>query len=287
MKNEKLKENSKCDKINGITLISLIITIIVLIILASVAIYLSVGNNGIFNTAKEAKELTNKQIATEKINLKITTAQMNKYAERQEMPTLKELSEVLRDDMEIAYVTEKSQIASTKYEVGENPSSIYTKLNDYSYEFEINGKLQLASINGIKIAENEESNLFDYSTNEERIVGKWVNGKNVYEKFLDIGNATQYGLVYDGKSQGVSIPENEICSNIDEIIASQVRCTGMYYNTRTLPFGWGGIYTNYATISHEYSNKKIMLWMAEECTRSENSNTAKIQIIIQYTKTNN
>ena len=147
--------------------------------------------------------------------------------------------------------------------------------------------MQLASINGIKIAENEESNLFDYSTNEERIVGKWVNGKNVYEKFLDIGNATQYGLVYDGKSQGVSIPENEICSNIDEIIASQVRCTGMYYNTRTLPFGWGGIYTNYATISHEYSNKKIMLWMAEECTRSENSNTAKIQIIIQYTKTNN
>ncbi len=287
MKNEKLEENSKCDKINGITLISLIITIIVLIILAGVAIYLSVGNNGIFNTAKEAKELTNKQIATEKINLKITTAQMNKYAERQEMPTLKELSEVLRDDMEIAYVTEKSQIASTKYEVGENPSSIYTKLNDYSYEFEINGKLQLASINGIKIAENEESNLFDYSTNEERIVGKWVNGKNVYEKFLDIGNATQYGLVYDGKSQGVSIPEKEICSNIDEIIASQVRCTGMYYNTRTLPFGWGGIYTNYATISHEYSNKKIMLWMAEECTRSENSNTAKIQIIIQYTKTNN
>ena len=288
---EELRLESKkyrFEKLGGITLISLVITIVVLIILVGVAIYLSLSNNGIINRVNEAKEATNKQTATEKMNLKITTAQMNKYAEKQEMPTLKELSELLKEDNEIQYVTETSKVATTEYDVpSESPTSIYTKLKEYPYEFEINASLQLASINGIKIAENEESNLFDYSTNEERIVGKWVNGKNVYEKFLDIGNATQYGLVYDGKSQGVSIPENEICSNIDEIIASQVRCTGMYYNTRTLPFGWGGIYTNYATISHEYSNKKIMLWMAEECTRSENSNTAKIQIIIQYTKTNN
>ncbi len=72
----------------GITLISLVITIIVLIILASVAMYLSLGNNGIFIKTKQAKEETNKKEATEKINLKITTAQMNKYAEKQEMLTL-------------------------------------------------------------------------------------------------------------------------------------------------------------------------------------------------------
>ena len=120
-------------KNKGITLISLVITIIILIILSSVGIYLSLGNNGIFTRAKQAKETTNKQTAT-----------------------LKELSVVLGTDNEIQYVTEKSQIASTKYEVGENPSSIYTKLNDYPYEFEINGQLQLASINGIKIATNEQ-----------------------------------------------------------------------------------------------------------------------------------
>lgn len=39
----------------GITLIALVITIVVLIILAGVAIALSVGNNGIFTKAKEAK----------------------------------------------------------------------------------------------------------------------------------------------------------------------------------------------------------------------------------------
>ena len=144
-------------KERAITLISLVITIIILIILASVAIYLSLGNNGIFVRSIQAKEVTNKQQATDIINLKITTAQMNKYAEKQKMPTLKELSEVLKEDNEIAYVTEESQIASKKYEVGENPSSIYTKLNDYPYEFEINSSLQLASINGVKIATNTKN----------------------------------------------------------------------------------------------------------------------------------
>ena len=146
-------------KNKGITLISLVITIIILIILASVAIYLGLSNNGIFNRANEAKELTNKQTATEIINLKITTAQMNKYAEKQEMPTLKELSLILGNDNEIEYVTETSKVASTEYDVpSENPTSIYTKLSKYPYEFEINSSLQLASINGVKIANNNKSN---------------------------------------------------------------------------------------------------------------------------------
>lgn len=48
----------------GITLIALIITIIVLIILAGVIITLVLGNNGIFNRAKQAKE--EYEIAAEK-----------------------------------------------------------------------------------------------------------------------------------------------------------------------------------------------------------------------------
>jgi len=40
----------------GITLIALVITIIILIILAGVAINLSIGDNGIFSKAKQAKE---------------------------------------------------------------------------------------------------------------------------------------------------------------------------------------------------------------------------------------
>ena len=164
--------------VKAITLISLIITIVILIILAGIGINLSLGSNGIFNRAKEAKEETNKQTAIEKINLKITTAQMNKYAEKQVMPTLKELSEVLRDDNEIQYVTEKSQIASTKYEVGENPNTIFTKLKDYNYEFEINSSLELVSINRVKIA--------DQSNNEEleKVKNEFDNYKKVIAESL-------------------------------------------------------------------------------------------------------
>lgn len=148
----------KQNKQKGITIISLVITIIVLIILAGVSVAL-IYNSSIFTTALEAKEQTNKQTATEKINLKITHAQMNSYAEKQEMPSLKELSYLLRDDEEIEYVTQTSKLASAQYDVtSDNPSSIYTKLKDYPYEFEINSSLQLASIDGIKIATTNNNN---------------------------------------------------------------------------------------------------------------------------------
>ena len=43
---------------NGITLVALVITIIVLLILASVTISLTLGQNGLFNTAKNAAKPT-------------------------------------------------------------------------------------------------------------------------------------------------------------------------------------------------------------------------------------
>lgn len=159
--------NKNLKRKNGITLISLVVTIIILIILAGVTLHLVLSNNGIINKTKEARDETDKQTATEKINLKITTAQMNSYVEKQKMPTLKELSLLLKEDSEIEYVTETKQISSTKYEVGESPTSIFTKLKNYQYEFEINSQLQLASINGVKITiENKENEMKVYVLGE-------------------------------------------------------------------------------------------------------------------------
>ena len=215
MKNKKVRINRgkyKFGNIGGITLISLVITIIVLIILASVSIYLSLGNNGIFTRAKEAKEATNKQEATDIINLKITTAQMNKYAEKQEMPTLKELSEVLKEDKEIAYVTENSKVAIAEYNVpSENPSSIYTKLNKYPYEFEINSSLQLASVDGIQVAEIQPDSNSTYSYSEQ-IVGTWVNNKPIYRKVFNFSeNVSNYNtLTY--------YIDKELLNNVENVI---------------------------------------------------------------------
>lgn len=189
---KRLTEEHKFSKFGGITLISLVITIMILIILVGIGINLALGKNGLFTKAKEAKEETNKQIATEKIILKITTSQINKYAEKQEMPTLKELSVALSVDNEIDYVTEVSQIASTKYEVGEKPTTIFTKLKEYPYEFEINGQLQIASINGEKIITSKEENGI-----ENAIV--YVIGYNTESeiKTLPKGN---YKLIYMSSS---------------------------------------------------------------------------------------
>ncbi len=143
----------------GITLISLVVTIIVLIILASISISLIfTQNNGLIGNAKDAVNKTKEQMATEKINLKITNSQINSYAISQRMPTLQELANDFCEDNEIQYVTlESKKVASLeKIDIGE-ATSIFTKLKEYPYEFEINSSLQLASIDGVKIANNTSS----------------------------------------------------------------------------------------------------------------------------------
>ncbi len=61
-KNSQVKLGKYAEKYSGITLISLVITIIILIMLAGISISLVLGENGLFNKAKQAKEET--EIAT-------------------------------------------------------------------------------------------------------------------------------------------------------------------------------------------------------------------------------
>lgn len=65
----------------GITLIALVITIVVLIILATVAIQLSLGNNGIFNRAKTAKEQYQNAQDYEKTEIAKTKNQIDSYVD--------------------------------------------------------------------------------------------------------------------------------------------------------------------------------------------------------------
>lgn len=67
MKKEKLM---KKEKVKGITLIALVVTIVILLILASVTITMTMGQNSIFQRAKDSKTAT--EIATEKDTLGIS-----------------------------------------------------------------------------------------------------------------------------------------------------------------------------------------------------------------------
>lgn len=138
----------------GITLISLIVTIIILIILATISINIII-RNGLFNKTQLASDETKKSQATETMNLKITNIQISSYTESQELPNLQYLADKLCEDEDMEYVltASKAQASLEKIDVT-NFSSIYTKLKDFPYEFEINSSLQLASIDGVKVANN-------------------------------------------------------------------------------------------------------------------------------------
>lgn len=143
-------------KEKGITLVTLIAAIVIMLILTGVVINLTIGENGIFQKSKQSAGIHNNQEATEKINLKITNTQMRVYAENQRMPTLQEVANDFCEDEEIQYVELESKRTASfeKVEIG-NSQSFFTKLKAYPYEFEIDSSLKLASINGIKLAEND------------------------------------------------------------------------------------------------------------------------------------
>ena len=206
----KLKMDLKSRK--GITLISLVVTIIILIILASISIAMILGNNGLLNKVQTASDETKKSQATETMNLKITNIQIHSYAETQELPNLQYLADKLCEDNDMEYVltASKEHASLDKIDVT-NISSIFTKLKEYPYEFEINNSLQLASIDGVKIADNNndgtvtlmqdqynsilsrlsalENNSNNTNTNEnysteEQVIGKWINEKPIYRKVI-------------------------------------------------------------------------------------------------------
>ena len=66
---------------NGITLIALIITIIIMLILAGVVISLTLGENGLFSTAKYAVTKTEEEKAREKLELALVDLQAKKYTD--------------------------------------------------------------------------------------------------------------------------------------------------------------------------------------------------------------
>ena len=72
-------------KEKGITLVALVITILVLIILSGVAINLSLGENGIFNKAKQAKRMQMEAEYKEKIGTELLAAQVDAIARNEEL----------------------------------------------------------------------------------------------------------------------------------------------------------------------------------------------------------
>lgn len=249
-------------KNSGVTLISMVITVIVLLIIAGITINLTLGENGIINRGEMSVSEHNKQEATEKINLKITTTQMYKYSKEQRMPTLQELADNLIEDEEIEYVELESKkfSALTKIDVGEN-NSIFTKLKQYPYEFEINSSLQLASINGIKIADSTPSkdstqptgiktNAYIRSERTQTMVYNAVTNMNGFEWTTDENNTILEYVSYSNENGFTVKKSGWYFVTISAIVASssatQVSCKMVIDgNELGYIYSWSGSTTDY------------------------------------------
>ena len=124
---------------------------------------------------------------------------MENYAKNKRLPSLQELADGLCEDEEMEYVLLTSQKMDklNKIEVGQN-KSIFTKLKKYPYEFEINGQLRLASIDGVKIEENNVAKVEIDKEVLESLIPKQINEHSLLLSSMNVNkelgtfNLSQY-----------------------------------------------------------------------------------------------
>jgi hypothetical protein len=127
--------------------------IVILLILAGITIATLGGENGLFARAKQAKEETQKETATEQINLLISDVYVKSYAEKQEEPTLQDLADGFCNAEGTEYVDIKTRNVSALATVDVTGyTAIYVKLEKYPYEFKIDDTLKIASIDGVEVS---------------------------------------------------------------------------------------------------------------------------------------
>ena len=97
----------------GITLISLVITIIVLLILAAITLSVILGDDGIMQKAKEAKEKTEAAKDLEDIQLNLGEAFINKWVESNSTQYDDLINEIMSSDVKLKGI-EKIEIQSEK-----------------------------------------------------------------------------------------------------------------------------------------------------------------------------
>ena len=145
-------------KQNGITLIALVVTIIVLLILATISVSVLMGNDGIINSSKDAKDDT--EIAEEKEILSTATAQ----AIAQDV-----YGNIIKDVLQNELDKETGNGKTEVFDVGETLEVLFTETNRY-YSIDKDGKIIdsnniIIDKNPGDITKDENGNALDGSKN--------------------------------------------------------------------------------------------------------------------------
>ncbi len=214
-------------KNSAITLISLVITIVLLIILAGAAINISIGENGIFKRAKEAKSKYNETVAREKLELILEEARIdketkNEYNSEEYLNNLLESKGITVNENEVIVDNYNFKIDREKLTIteilGETEIKIKAEVQDYlgknandKYEASILLKIESNSSLQKVTMQNPDGTIFEIETDKKQL-----------EKDITVEFDKEYivtAVTKDGKTQTRKIIERteEIIKTAEEL----------------------------------------------------------------------
>ena len=264
----------------GITLVALVITIIVLIILVGLVITLSLGNNGIFNRAKQAKEEYKIAQAREELEIEISNVQLSVMSQENRQATLDDL--LLKIDKNRYTIELEHELIATISEV--NSSSVYAKINrkGTNYKFIVNFKLEI--IDFVEEDRNIEVDkckyIYNYGTILEEannFVGisdiyaeNKMNANNIY---TNVTGTTGYNFTYVGTENKINLQGyRKICCLVTT--GDNAICSGNIFklaiNDTKLPSGLDEPYIKEVSSTVQANQTNYVLeWKIPENYRDE------------------
>ena len=220
----------------GITLISLVITIVVLIILAGVAINMTLGENGIFKKAQEAKRLQEIATAKEQIGLEILEAQIEAMENNEELEQ-SEVETIVAKYGELQADGDTIILNDSGYEV--SLREIYNEMAEAETDGDTTTELAQLKALLAQTTVTEDKILKDYKAYKdgqlitgtmENYAGQTVSATQVTES----GENAEITIPKNGyysTSSKISIPVSEINSNLGKELSLE-----FVMNNSTLSF---------------------------------------------------
>ena len=207
----------------GITLIALVVTIIVLIILAGIAITMTVGNNGIFTKAKEAKRLQITAETKEKIGTEILDAQVEAVQKNEQLQQSK-VEEIISKYGELQADGDTIKLKDNGYEISLKEIYNGTTASSGGSTGGSTGSVELDSLKAelAQTTATEDKILKDYKAYSngklltgtmENYAGKTVTASTIAENG-DNAEITIPSAGYYATDSKVSIPVSEINGNV-------------------------------------------------------------------------
>lgn len=266
------------DDPKAITLIALVITIIILIILAGVAISLTIGENGLFNKVKYAKEEYKLAQAKEELEVEIINVQTIIMEEQGRNATLEDLQSLI-DTSKYEIVLHYEQVASSET-ITQKSTYAEVKEIESKIKFIVDDKLVIRDVELIDKNESSRINNFDISienangsyltinasnatTNDGstiQLYKYYVNGEKMQETTEDTFTVTNLELNTEYSIKVITVDEDgkEKASSIKKYTTANVQY--LYKNGDTCDTITGGYATGAttgATITYNTDNIQI------------------------------